>query len=363
MRTPAIPCLRLSRCWFLGVTLALLGLLAGCHGRGQVVFANGQCWIDGVPASLAHVESQQAEVAAHVLSRQPLFVLITLLVVALAGMSHVEKLILLLSAGRANVKGLGERLRVALDRYRVHPVRYFGIVAATLILLVMAASAYIYLDADKRSSERALGMLQFCHISLRTQAEKGALDDQRQNLEAIQATAGDIRALVTKLPPQEQRKAQEIIDQMNVAIGQQGKLVTESLQRTDESNQAVREHTMALERGLSTVEADMLSLKMLPEGLSTLSSDVRGAITKLDAVDGKLGGVHTKLDALDAKDGIVSSKLAGIDGKLVSLDTKMVSCEARLTALEAAVRAAARGEKDPASSARPPDGGSPRKTL
>jgi hypothetical protein len=39
-------------------------------------------------------------------------------------------------------------------------------------------------------------MLQFCHLAMRTEEEEGALDEQRHNLQAIESTAGDIRALV-----------------------------------------------------------------------------------------------------------------------------------------------------------------------
>ena len=67
---------------------------------------------------------------------------------------------------------------------------------------MLAAGLYIYLDADKRASERALGMLQFCHLALRTNEEQGVLDEQRRNLAAIESTAGDIRTLVDKLPPE-----------------------------------------------------------------------------------------------------------------------------------------------------------------
>ena len=49
-------------------------------------------------------------------------------------------------------------------------------------LLAMAAGLYIYLDVDKRASERALGMLQFCHLALRTAEEQGVLAEQRKNL-------------------------------------------------------------------------------------------------------------------------------------------------------------------------------------
>src|SRR5262249_39614621 len=153
-----------------------------CGGPGRIQFDNEQCLIDGTPATLAQVEARQTQVTQRILSRQPLFVLVTILVVVLAGTSHVEKLFLLFSARHKEARGLGERLKLALDRYRAHPVRYFSIVAGTLTLLLVAAGLYIYLDADKRASERALGTLQFCHLALRTAEEQGVLDEQRHNL-------------------------------------------------------------------------------------------------------------------------------------------------------------------------------------
>src|SRR5262249_15291966 len=160
--------------------------------------------------------------------------------------------------------------KLVLDRYRQHPVRYFSIVTATFVLLLCAAGTYVYLDVDKRASERAQNMLNFCHLALRTANEQTVLDQQRSNLLAIQNTAGDIRALVDRLPPEEQRKAQHIIDQMNGALGRQGKLVSEYMIKTEESTKAVKEHTLAVEKGLSTVEAGVLNLRTLPAGLHDL---------------------------------------------------------------------------------------------
>ena len=318
--------------------LAVVVGAGGCGGGpGRVEFVNGQCLIDGAAATLPQVETRQAQMSERILARQPLFAVITVLVLVLAGMSHIEKLILLFSTRKSGAQGLGERLKLALERYRAHPLRYFAIVSGTLTLLLLAVGAYIYLDVDKRASERSLGMLQFCHLALRTADEQGVLDQQRSNLQAIQSTAGDIRALVDKLPPEEQHKAQQIVDQMNAALGKQGKLVGEYLQRTEESTRAVKEHTATVERGLSTVEAGVLGLKSLPAGLHDLSDQVHKLDGRLGGVDGKLGGVDGKVGALDAKLSALDAKLAALNAKLAQADAALKSLSTRPGAPAAAV--------------------------
>jgi len=97
--------------------LLLAALLAagGCgNGPGRVEFVNGQCLVDGAPATLPQVETRQAQVSEHILSRQPLLALVTVMVLVLAGMSHIEKLILLFSTRKSGAQGLGERLKLAL---------------------------------------------------------------------------------------------------------------------------------------------------------------------------------------------------------------------------------------------------------
>jgi hypothetical protein len=330
------------------LVLAALACAAGCGGPGRIEYVSGQCLIDGAPATLAEVETRQAQVGERILSRQPWFAVVTVLVLVLAGMSHIEKLILLFSTRKSGAQGLGERLKLALERYRAHPLRYFAVVAATLGMLLLAAGMYLYLDVDKRATERALGMLQFCHLALRTADEEGVLDQQRSNLQAIQSTAGDIRALVDKLPPEEQRKAQQIVDQMNAALGKQGKLVGEYLQRTEESTRAVKEHTATVERGLSSVEAGVLGLKSLPAGLHDLSEAVHKLDGRLGGVDGKLGGLDGKLGAADGKLGALDARLGAFDAKLAALDARLAALDAKLGALDA--HPAADASKPPAHS-------------
>lgn len=311
--------------------LLALALLSGCGGPGTIRYVNEQCLIDNQPATLKQVEARQAEVSQRIINRAPLFILLTVLVVVLAGMSHMEKLVLLFSARRANGKKFGERLQAALERYRSRPVRYFTIVIGTLILLLAAGGCYIYLDADKRASERALGMLEFCHLALRTRDAQGVLTEERNNLQAIQSTAGDIRALVDKLPPEEQHKAHQIVATLNAALAQQGKLVGDYLTRTEQTSALLNQHTQALERGLSSVEAGVLGLKALPGGLH----DLEMAVQKLD---GRMGGYGDKLDAQSKTIANEEKALADAEGqlgKLASQDTELAALKTQVSALAA----------------------------
>jgi hypothetical protein len=273
---------------------------AGCARAAHVEFVDGQCLIDGEAASLAQVEVRQARITERVLARQPWFVVVTILVVVLAGASHIEKIALLFSTRRQEAHSLGDRLRNALDRYRSQPVRYFAIVSGTLALLVMAGACYVYLDADKRASERALGLLQFCHLALKDREQQHLLDEQRKNLEALQSTAGSIRTLVDGLPPEEQRKAQEIVAQMNNALSHQGRLVSAYAERTDEQTKAVREHTAVLEKGLTALGTDVLALKTMPGALHDLSGQVQKLDGRLGTVDAKLTSSDTRLQSLES---------------------------------------------------------------
>jgi hypothetical protein len=272
-------------------------VLAGCHGPGQVEFSDGQCRIDGQAASRPQVEARQAAITERILARQPLFVLITVLIVALAGASHVEKLLLFARKKDQPAPTLQERLRLALDRYRSHPVRYFTIVGLTLTLLVAAGGVYVYLDADKRASERALGQLQFCDIALRNGEAESVLAEQKHNLLQIESTAGDIRAFVNKLPPEEQHKARQMMARIDAALAQEGKLVGAYAARSDESARAVRAETQALGKGLTSLEGQVTTLKTVPAALHDLGE-------QLHAVDGahtaRLTAIEAKIDALAA---------------------------------------------------------------
>ncbi len=286
--------------------LAAAVLLAACGGPGHVQYDNDRCLIDGHQATLSEVETHQAAVAARIQARQPWFAVVTIVVVLVAGASNAGKLTVLLRA-RKNDAGrpLSDRIRDALERHRESPLRFGAIVGGSLGVLLVAAGLYIYLDVDKRASERALGMLQFCHLALRTSEEQGVLTEQRKNLTAIQSTAGDIRALVDKLPPEEKQKAREIVAQMNTALEKQGKIVGDFLSRSDEQQKALTEHNAAVEKGLLSLSSDVGALKSLPATLKDLGDSLK-------RVDGRIGAEDGSFKALQGQ-------LAGVDEKLQQL--------------------------------------------
>ncbi len=266
------------------------------------------------------MEQRQATLTERIASRQPVFVVVTILIVVLAGASHVEKLVLLFSTRGVQTRGLGERIRVALDRYRAYPVRYFSLVALTLALLVMAGSLYVYLEADKRASERTLGLLQFCHLALREAEAKSVLDEQRRNLDALQSTAGSIRMLVDKLPPYEQRNARDIVEHIDTAISKQGRFVGDYLEKSGQSMKTLEDRTLALERELLTVQAGVGALKGVPADVRDASAALKQVDAKLGAFDGKVVALDGKVAALDGKLGAFDGKFGALDGKLAALD-------------------------------------------
>jgi hypothetical protein len=289
------------------LVIAATAALAGCGGIGEVRFDQDSCYIDGTPAGLPRVEQREALVQRRIAHRQPWLVAITVVVVALAGASYIEKLILLFSASR-DAQGMGDRLRALIDRYRAHRVRYVGLIAGSVSLLLLAGTLYIYLDADKRASERALAALQFCHLALRTGDEKRALDEQRRNLSSIRDTAGEIRSLMAMLPPSEQAKAQTIIGHMDDAVGREGRLISEHLQRSEDAAAAISDRTQSIARGVTGLLADVGGLKELPVSVQTLGESLRrlegrtaGNEEALATVGGHLTNLEHAVDALAAR--------------------------------------------------------------
>lgn len=265
-------------------------------------YDGGRCLKDGQPLTMQAVEAEQADVARRIASRQPWFAVITIGVVLLAAASYAERAVSLFRV--RHVEGhrtMTERMRDVLTRLRENPVAFATIVGGSLSLIVIAGGAYIYLDIDKRANERALGMLQFCHLALRTQEEQSVLDDQRHNLEAIQSTEGDIRTLVGKLPPDEQRKAHVIVEQMNDALSKQGQLVGEYAARTDEAQKDLSAHTEAMEKGLASVQGDLAELRSLPTNVKDLESATHRIDQATTSIDGRFDELRAKIAAVDAK--------------------------------------------------------------
>jgi hypothetical protein len=294
--------LRIVRVLLLALTLPLLA----CDGPGRVQYDAGRCSMDGRPLSASEVEANEAAVARRIASRQPWFTVITISVVLLAAAGNAERALLLVRGRHAEGhRPLLERLRDVLARQREKPALFKTIVGGSLAAILIAGGAYIYLDVDKRASERALGMLQFCHLALRTQQEEGVLDEQRRNLKAIESTAGDIRSLVGRLPPDQQRKAQLIVDQIDTALDRQGRIVGEYVARTDEAQRDLSTHTIAMEKGLASVEGELSGLRTMPADLK----DLEGAAHHIDETTASFDGRFADLRA----------HLATVDGKLDAL--------------------------------------------
>jgi hypothetical protein len=262
-----------------------------------VRFEHGACTIDGAPVDLPRVEERESQVQHRIVSRQPWLVAITVVVVSLAGISYIERLVMLFSASR-DAQGMGDRVRALVDRYRAHRVRYVAMVAGSVSVLIGAGVLYIYLDADKRASERALATLQFCHLALRTADEKRALDEQRNNLSSIHDTAGEIRGLIAKLPPTERAKAHEIIGHMDDAVGKQGRLISEHLQRSEDAAAALSDRTQSIERGVSGLQSGLDGLKPLPVTVHALGELVARLDGRAAATEGRLATEDDKLQAI-----------------------------------------------------------------
>ena len=273
-------------------------VLGACSTSTRVSFSDGQCLIDGQPAPLARVEARQAEVTQHVLSRQPILTAIAVAAVALAGAGYLQRILTVLAARRAKDQTFGDRLRLRMERYRKHPIRYFLLLGGVLGLLIAAGVMYVAMDSDKRTSERALASLQFCHLALRSADEQHVLAEQRDNLASIQSTEQDIRGLVDKLPPAEQEKAHEIVQQLSTSLGQQRTMVAHLAQHADVAAKAVAEHQAEVERGLSKLADDVVDLKSMPDAIGKLSHDVHELGTHQDTLSGELEACTARIESL-----------------------------------------------------------------
>jgi hypothetical protein len=272
--------------------------LSACGHANEVRYVDGHCLIDGEATTLARVEVRQAEMTQHVLSRQPVLTAIAVAAVALAGASYLQRILTVLAARRAPAQSFSDRLRARMERYRAHPVRYFLLLGGVLGVLIVAGVAYVSMDADKRASERSLASLQFCHLALRSAEEQHVLAEQRNNLASIQSTESDIRALVDKLPPAEQQKAHEIVEQLSTSLGQQRTMVAHFAAHADDTARAVTQHQAEVERGLSKLADDVVDLKSMPAAVGKLSSELHDVGTRVDTVGGELEAGNARIETL-----------------------------------------------------------------
>ena len=269
------------------VLIGCLSLLASCTRAVRVTYDREHCYLDGRAAQISEVEEVQTELGQHVLARQPIQTWVTIVMLLIAGAGYFDKLALLIAARRSSAPSFAERVRASLERHRPHPVRYFGIVLSGLVLIGVGAGCYIWLDADRRASERALQQLQFCHLALKSAEEQSTLDEQRKNLDRLQSTAGSIKSLVDSLPPDEQKKATELLGQMKIAIGNQDRV----LGRESALAQAVASGSAEIQQNLGLLAADLGALKGMPDRL-------RAALVTLERLDGRTslanggGGSH-----------------------------------------------------------------------
>ena len=276
----------------------VLVLVGACTAGSKVRYVDGQCIVDGIPTSLSQVETRQADLTQHILSRQPILTAIAVAAVAIACAGYVQRLLTMLAARRAPAESLGERVRARMERYRAHPVRYALLLGGVLGVLVFAGVSYVSLDAAKRASERSLASLQFCHLALRSAEEQHVLAEQREHLASIQTTEHDIEALVHELPPAEQQKAQEIVQQLGTTLGQQRTMVAQFAQHADATAKAVTDHQVQVDRNLSKIDDEVIDLKSVPASLAKLSNDVHDVDTHATALGGEIEACTSHVDAL-----------------------------------------------------------------
>jgi hypothetical protein len=348
--------------------LPLLLLLAcACGGAPRVRFGRDACFIDDAPVGIAQVEGEEARISQRMTQRQPLFVGVGLLVVLLAGAGYILRVVDILAARSADGTGFVDRLRLALDRHRAYPARYFSIVGGSFALLLLACGFYGALDSDRRAGERDLGLLQFCHLALRSADERDVLSRQKENLAALAATAGQIRALVGQLPPDEQQKAQLVIRRISEQLDRPDKALSDSLDRNAQASAAVREQTERVERGISDVAAGVGALKGVPAALAGLERSQQGVGETLKAVSAQLDqGAKSEADqraAFAAFAQKIDARLGAVDAELdrgarseTDQRAGLAALAKRLDALEARSRPQPQAAPAPPPAPKPASG-------
>jgi len=288
-------------------------LSLACQSTIHVAYDRQRCEIDGRGVTIAEVEAQQAQVSQHLLARQPAHTAVVVAILFLASLGYLDKLALLIAVRRSSDPSFGDRVRVALERHRQHPVRYFGIVSGAMVLVAVGAGLYVYLDADKRTSERALQQLQFCHLALTGAEAQEALERQRSNLEQLRSTAGSIKALVDALPPAEQKKAEALLAQLHLSLGNQSRILDEE----GAVAQAVAAGSEEARKEFDELRAEVGALKGLPERLSGVASQVDRleARLRLDAASEKEtpAALGAAIAALHKQNDEATARLLGVD--------------------------------------------------
>ena len=97
---------------------------------------------------------------------------------------------------------------------------------------------------------------------------------------------------------------------MDDAVGRERRVISEHLQRSEDTTAAIRDRTQSIERGLTGLETDVGGLKDLP-------SDVQAISSALSKVDGRV---------------------AAANDKLVEANVKLVTTDAALSALQHTIK-------------------------
>ena len=87
---------------------------------------------------------------------------------------------------------------------------------------------------------------------------------------------------------------------MDDAVGRERRVISEHLQRSEDTTAAIRDRTQSIERGLTGLETDVGGLKDLPEDVHAISSAFSRVDGRVAAANDKLVEADVKLVATDA---------------------------------------------------------------
>ena len=166
----------------------------------------------GQSATLGEVETRQAAVAKRIQSRQPWFAVVTMVGCRRRRVERGEGMVLFRARKNDGGRPLGERIRDTLERHRGRARCAWRHRRRRRWAAVDGSPALHLFDVDKRASERALGMLQFCHLALRTTRSR-ACSTSAQELDCDRVDGGrHPRARRQAAARGEKKKAREIVD-------------------------------------------------------------------------------------------------------------------------------------------------------